>query len=189
MRPQSGRWRKGEGFSSATRQSRPGRTCPRAADRPSRRRVAGRAAHNPPRNKPRSRPAAQGSWARICPRLPATPVRAREAAGVVRPADREQVEAPGRRRAELRASRGAARATARRLAVPHRAAQSEREGEAAESERVRVGLQPPARAAARVRAEARARLPEQYGRGVVGAIVVGTDETGGVIFVGLLAVQ
>ena len=73
-----------------TRQSRPGRTCPPAADRPSRRRAAGRAARNPPRNRPRSRPAAQGSWAHICPRLPAPPVRARAAAGAVRRAEREQ---------------------------------------------------------------------------------------------------
>ena len=105
----------------ATRQSRPGRTCPPAADRPSRRRAAGRAARNPPRNRPRSRPAGRGSWAHICPRLPASRVPARAAAGVVRPAELEQAEAPGRRRAEPRASWGAARATARRLAVLHQA--------------------------------------------------------------------
>ena len=63
----------GRRISSATRQSRPGRTCPPAADRPSRRRAAGTAARNPLRNRPRSRPAAQGSWERIRSGLPEPP--------------------------------------------------------------------------------------------------------------------
>ena len=90
MRSRSGRWRKAEGSSSSTGQSQPERTCPRAGDRPSRRRFAGIAARNPPWNRPRSRPAGRGSWAHIRPGLPPSPVRARAAAGALRrPAEQE----------------------------------------------------------------------------------------------------